>query len=322
MIRLKRSLLRVLMKCGLGTVCRKVTSTLPRILMYHKFADDASPLNGAISSADFEKQLAHISKHYTSWMLSDLIQYYKKNGVYPENAVAITVDDGYENFFTVALPLMKAYGLKATVFIVAEATDKYLWLWFDFLDYLSTFIKRSNTAFTSEKKRILELRLKSMTAIKRCKVLEGIISRYSVSVPASPDGQYRLMSWMQIRKALDTGLVEIGGHTNTHPILTYLSEEESFNEIVCSKQLIEDRLGIQVTSFCHPNGQPGDYTAKQIELLKTAGYTCGTASHYGLAEPSSNLYALPRLSFPSNDYLAFLAAVDGFDHLKDRRTQH
>lgn len=309
MNRAKRLVLSGLVNSGLGLFLRRATRDLPRIVMYHGFCDDSESGEG-IPTSMFERQLQYIKRCFTPWKLSDMIAYRSKHNAYPRHAVAITVDDGYESFYSRALPLLREYEVPATVFVVAEAADRQQWLWPDILKYAFGAVGGAG----DEQNRMMA-RLKGMPAAERKAVLEGFLFDNGIDLPAVPSAPYRLMSWGQLREASDSGLVEVGAHSCTHPIMSHLSTDESIYEIAGAKEIIEDRLNTSITSYCYPNGQPGDYTEKQMQALGSAGYSCCTASHEGLVEADSNVYALPRMASHPSDFAFTRFALDGFAHI-------
>lgn len=88
---------------------------------------------------------------------------------------------------------------------------------------------------------------------------------------------YPLMSWKEIRQMLLEGM-EIGSHSASHPYLSSLSEQGQEREIRGSREILEDRLGGKITSFCYPSG---DYNEKTIELVRKAGYTAACTTVWG-----------------------------------------
>lgn len=94
------------------------------ILMYHKIGEpprDSKIKKLWVTEKQFEKHCAYLEKHgYESITFEDIAQ----NHALPSKAVIITFDDGYENNFTSALPLLKRYGFRAVFFIVAEAIGR------------------------------------------------------------------------------------------------------------------------------------------------------------------------------------------------------
>ncbi|ASM35117.1 polysaccharide deacetylase [Campylobacter sputorum subsp. bubulus] len=96
---------------------------IPRVLMYHMIANhlpkNKSKFNRLrVSPKSFEKQLIWLKKNgFKSYFLSEL-----SPNLEPKSVV-ITFDDGYKDNFTNALPLLKKYGFKATIFIVCNRFD-------------------------------------------------------------------------------------------------------------------------------------------------------------------------------------------------------
>ncbi|CAN5585141.1 N/A [soil metagenome] len=94
----------------------------PPFLIYHKidFPTADVRIRGAFTAPKrFERQISYLlKKGFSLYTASDLIAHYKTHGAFPEKSVAITFDDGWKDNFTNALPVLKKYGAKATVFLV------------------------------------------------------------------------------------------------------------------------------------------------------------------------------------------------------------
>lgn len=93
-----------------------------RVFMYHKINSAADFLT--VTPEDFKLQIAFISKHYTVIHLKDLIEHIQDGKVLPSNAALITFDDGYEDNFTNAYPILKELQLPFTIFLVAHYIGK------------------------------------------------------------------------------------------------------------------------------------------------------------------------------------------------------
>ena len=98
------------------------------IVMYHK-VDDSSATSGlSVSPESFGRQMYFLkSRHYNVAKLEDIQGMVKKDR-FPSKTIAITFDDGYENNYTNAYPVLKNLGLHATIFIVPAlvGTDGYV----------------------------------------------------------------------------------------------------------------------------------------------------------------------------------------------------
>lgn len=96
------------------------------VLMYHRVCDltpreARSPLmcDLTVSPADFEAQIKYLAEHGFTFVSVEEIQRAIINGTpLPEKAVAITMDDGYQDNFTHAFPILQKYGAAGTVFLV------------------------------------------------------------------------------------------------------------------------------------------------------------------------------------------------------------
>lgn len=98
-----------------------VGTQYPRVLMYHMIREHL-PNNRKrnkwrVKPEDFEKQMAWFHKNgWHSYTMSELAAL---DNV-PEKSFAITFDDGFEDNYTNAFPILKEYGFKATIYLVPE----------------------------------------------------------------------------------------------------------------------------------------------------------------------------------------------------------
>ncbi len=88
------------------------------ILTYHSIDDSGSPIS--VSPAVFRAQVRWLAESPIQVLsLEDLV------GASPEDdAVALTFDDGFVNFGTVAAPVLQEHRLPATLFVVANYVGK------------------------------------------------------------------------------------------------------------------------------------------------------------------------------------------------------
>lgn len=77
-----------------------------------------------VTQNDFEKQMKFLIEHgYNVISLSELLEIISNNKNV-KKTVVITFDDGYEDNYTRAFPIMKKYDLPASVFVVAGLVDR------------------------------------------------------------------------------------------------------------------------------------------------------------------------------------------------------
>lgn len=111
-------------------------------------------------------------------------------------------------------------------------------------------------------------------------------------VPGLPE---RYMNWNELRQIADTGLITIGSHAHTHRSLGSMSPMEAKDEIVRSRAVLEDGLGISVQTFAYPFGTRGDFNSQTRSALDGAGFESGFISMHGYVAPGSDPLALPRI---------------------------
>lgn len=88
------------------------------IMMYHHVGENRQIRSDTVSPRLFEYQMNFLKRHgYHVLRLDELIQGIKFQKDLPERSVAITFDDGYEDNYTQAFPILKKYGFPATFFI-------------------------------------------------------------------------------------------------------------------------------------------------------------------------------------------------------------
>lgn len=94
------------------------------ILAYHQIAPSL-PRDGAgnfaVSTSQFERQMRYLHEHgYSCRSLGQLLRLSAKGRHWGSKTFALTFDDGYEDFFTQAYPILRRYGFTATVFLVTD----------------------------------------------------------------------------------------------------------------------------------------------------------------------------------------------------------
>lgn len=88
------------------------------VLMYH--AVNMSGWKHAIEPKVFETQIAWLSKHREVVPLTDVVSYVRGDRLLTRSAVAVTFDDGYEDFLEVAVPILEKYKVPATLFLTTD----------------------------------------------------------------------------------------------------------------------------------------------------------------------------------------------------------
>ncbi len=94
------------------------------ILTYHSIDTSGSVVSTAPEV--FRRQMKFLSEMgYNVVALNKLVGVLANKQKHSPKTVALTFDDGFQNFYTTAFPILKEYGFQATVFLVTDYCGKY-----------------------------------------------------------------------------------------------------------------------------------------------------------------------------------------------------
>lgn len=98
-------------------------------------------------------------------------------------------------------------------------------------------------------------------------------------------------TWDQLR-AMAAGGLDIGSHTCSHPDLRTVDPAGLEREIVASRQLLEDRVGVPVRTFCYPRGLHTRAARSAVQRAYQLGVVGGGRKY----RPGTPLHSVPRVS--------------------------
>ncbi len=290
-----------------------------RILMYHRF--------DAASSAGFEFQCDHIRRHYNPVTLDQVAEMLRTGADLPPNSVAITVDDGYRDFYLHAYPALRRHGIPATVFLMTGFLDGSCLPWWDQLHYafLNTPLDEialciggiSEThSLRSEDSRLAACdstveKLKRVRDNERLDFMCRLQETFRVEIQRAPDTE--AMTWAEAREMQSHG-ISFGAHSVTHPILSALETADQVREeIAGSRDRIAQELGQTPAHFCYPNGQSEDIGDRVRKIVKESRFATAVTTERGMNASGTDPYMLKRISVePSLPDAYFAQQVAGF----------
>lgn len=260
----------------------------------------------------FAWQVAHLKKRFSLLRLSELLQRMREGAPLPPNAAVITFDDGFRNNYTTAFPILSALQAPATIFLVTGHIDTNTPCWPDrlFLALRSTRARELDLASFGLGRHLLgsvaardatsdyvAARLKLLDAAEKNRILDAIVAQLDPG-SGSPLGfavDFQPLTWREIELMHDSGLIEFGGHTVNHEILSRLEPAEQRREVLESCTAVRERLGLEQVTFAYPNGTAADFTVHSKKILRDAGILCGVSTVEGLCDPTDDLYELKRI---------------------------
>ncbi|MCB9800531.1 MAG: glycosyltransferase [Candidatus Omnitrophica bacterium] len=225
------------------------------ILLYHSI-DETKASDMSVTPSSFEEQITFLNAHYPIVNLSKAVEMIQTGERSDKRHVSITFDDGYEDNFLYAFPVLKKMNLPAAIFLLSRHEGG---------EYRTPHLEDS------------------------------------VNHPS------RLLNWDQVRE-MAAGGIEFGSHGERHLRLKDLALAGLENEIIRSKETIENLLAHSVDFFSYPYGTFRDFDARAVDMTAKCGYKAALTAVYGANPPGTDLFQLRRINVDASDTLFTLKA--------------
>src|SRR5881409_2540847 len=200
------------------------------IFDYHRLVDKVRYPGTEITPADFEAQMKQLKDGgITVISMQDLLAWKRSDKNIPSRCAVMTFDDGWKSQYEVAWPIMKKFGYPFTMFIYTEG--------------VRGGSLGGGGAITWE--QLAEMRDNGV------------------------DIQAHSATHQDLREGHTITLASPGGKKTRTKLTGPQYEQWVQNEVVGSKQLLEQRLGIKINCFAVPFG---NYNEHVKELARNAGY--------------------------------------------------
>jgi len=205
---------------------------MARIVMYHNFCGPNATDPDALNVEGIRRQFDYLSRHFQVVPLLDLAERLAAGRKLDPYTVALTIDDGRRNCYEFLFPLMKEFKFPATFFVVSSFIRGEDWIWTDKVLWLSEQSRPPDEPVPGKLDGIFRT-LNRMRPEERNARIEAMArsarsldQSAGVTIPKSAPAKYSPCSWSELREMADSGLMEIGSHTVTHPILSSITDEE------------------------------------------------------------------------------------------------
>ncbi len=301
------------------------------VLSFHGVVPDDSvfhayPYHNFIPVSVFKRQIDFLRGNCHMMSLREMAIRVKRNETLPRRSVAVTFDDGYRNNLYLAAPILEKNSIPATFFIStgflgrenmlpAEELKLYLYYSADARVLFSKYTQKNPASFKANEPLSLWVR----DAVHLFKTMEEKASQSLMTsiktlahMPAKNLLPFEFLGQTDVKKLSSISGFDIGGHTVNHCILSRVSKHRAAEEILKNKSDLEMLTGRRVDLFAYPNGCPGDFTSRDQELLKQAGFLFACTQSPGYLSPRSSFYALPRFDIgQGHSGVIFRAYVSG-----------
>lgn len=301
-----------------------------RILAYHRVVEhiDAErfrfdPELLSADAAGFRAQMQHVRRHYAPLGLAQAMALLDAGAALPPGALVVTFDDGYDDNYRLAFPILRELGVPATFFVSTGYIDSGLPYHYDWFVHVLCAATVATIALPElghagalpaalrERRQLareLISRLKALDDDAQIRVIDGL-ARACGMPRTEPAADCRPMTWDQLRE-MDQGGMEIGSHGVGHRMLAKLDDAELEAEIVGSRDAIGRALGAPARVISYPVGGSDAWDERVVAAARAAGYVAGCSYLAGSNDPRRlDRYGLRRLPVERTTSLEVFAAM-------------
>ncbi|HEV2622907.1 MAG TPA: polysaccharide deacetylase family protein [Frateuria sp.] len=287
-----------------------------RVLAYHRVLPMDDPdrfdfdLDLVSASAEgFRGQMQLLRQRFRPMTLSQVLATLEAGERLPVDAVAVTFDDGYDDNFRFAFPILRELDIPATFFVSTGHIDNGQPYAYDWLVHMILRTQADELAMPElglacalpngrpARRRLAQHlldRLKSLDGADQAALITRLEADWNLPRAAGhPD--CTPMSWTQLRQMHAAGF-EIGSHGVHHRMLAKLPQEELEAELRESRAALERELGTPVSLVSYPVGGEGAFDERVVQATRAAGYRAACSYICGTNPlPAPDRYALYRL---------------------------
>ncbi len=308
---------RVLRLAQAGSYWSGLVQCLPAraraaILMYHSVPPaEVAPyvdLAWRMSSERFERQVRFLARHRRVIALGELVRRLREGIPLDPGSVVLTFDDGYRDNLAIAAPILRRYGLPATLFLATAYVSRGENQWVDRLyrifcmrrrhqlelpDVLPGATVRHDLRRESEARAAhgrAALRLLESLPPEREHILRELETQLD---PAGPAPRLTL-DWSEVRElAAKYPEFELGVHTAHHVDLSGWAADPIRAELEACIADVEREIGVRPRHFSFPYGRSSPLASR---IVAEVGLDCAMGpSGPWLVEAGSDRYCLPRI---------------------------
>lgn len=217
----------------------------------------------------------------------------------------VTFDDGWVDTYSHAYPLLMEYEIPATLFLATAYIDSNKQFWTDRLARLANSVplEVEGVIREDEGQRLLQMLRSSpgdlrpvIDGLKQMPVerIDRMLSQLEAHLLRRKEEERSFLSSGEIQEMAVTGLIDFGGHTHNHAILTVLAPKQVQHELTeCREQLLQRGVvdGAWLP-FCYPNGNHNEET---VTMVRDAGYGVAVTTEKGWNQPPLHWQRLRRI---------------------------
>jgi peptidoglycan/xylan/chitin deacetylase (PgdA/CDA1 family) len=282
-----------------------VPSTIS-ILTYHHIAehDPAYPFDRGVADAtpaQFRRQMEMLCRYGTPIGIDELCRALE-GAPLPKNPVMVTFDDGYRSCHDVALPILRAVGMRATFFIPTTFVTERRLYWWERIAYVLSQARKPTATLTYPRQHEvvradprahhqLTSIIKDTPGLDIETFLDGLYHAFGIEWSRDVEARHAddiVMTWDHLRSLSRAGM-DVESHTRRHRVLQTLDDDALRDELAGSRQELEAQLGRPVRALAYPVGRRIARLARIRKAVAEAGYRVGVSNASG----ATRIWPLP-----------------------------
>lgn len=255
----------------------------------------------------FEDLILSLKNNGVPLSMEEVYNYKKRSEPYPKRSFAITFDDGFENNYSVAAPILERLKIPAAFYVTTDFIENKAMSWTDRIEY--AFERTVTGRITIDKEFFFKDSVEKLTVLEYIRNYIKNNSQVDVEmftadvfkqlqvdpIFSSDDPLDKKMSWEQLKELKANKLFIIGGHTHTHKIMSFLDSKELEKEVDISMELLQKKADVVIRHYSYPEGMKHCYSEKVISVLKKRGIICCPAVEDGINMNDEDLFTLKRI---------------------------
>lgn len=216
----------------------------------------------------------------------------------------ITFDDGYEDNYTYAYPVLMRLGIPFTIYVSVNLINAHTHIW-NYPLIIERIVRTNDEliiggkryyGWLPEQKDDTFIQLKSLLLSLPYDKLQNEFKRLFTEYLTDAVFPQNTLTWKQIEEMAKDPLCTIGSHTMSHCRLTITDEASLQYELGESKKILEQHICKPVEHLSYPYGWKGDVSAEAIAFAQKAGYKTALRSFGGpVRKHDTDLYNIKRI---------------------------
>lgn len=305
--KIKFSLVKWVVKSGMLHLFKVISRRRHIILNFHRVRPHGLPSDPfdscpSISVELFKEILFYLKKHYEIVSVRNFCK--RIDQLQP--LAAITFDDGWQDNYEIAFPILQELKIPATIFMTTGKIGSSEPFWQQKLGKLFSFVVYEGEKEDQEKLRRI-LRVDEAEALNS-DLYKKIVGQWKSRKHSEINAKLNIDGWSKKILSFERALflssddlremasrnIDFGSHTVNHVILTNECDATVESELVESKKALEEIVGKPVDMLAYPDG---DFSSKIIRRAETYGYKLGCTTENVPIGKRCDPMKWPRIDF-------------------------